>query len=116
MPLDLIRGRPSWTRLLATPSGFSRAWRSCSSAFGYLVGDEQRHRGPTADATGQGKLRKLFRRGQHDAPSTAATNAPPSKTRTNFRRAMSQLFGIIGFLLIVAGLMAAVLGVFYPSE
>ncbi len=72
--------------------------------------------GLTADATGQGKLRKLFRRGQHNAPSTAATNAPPSKTRTNFRRAMSQLFGIIGFLLIVAGLMAAVLGVFYPSE
>ena len=61
--------------------------------------------GLTADATGQ-----------HNAPSTAATNAPPSKTRTNFRRAMSQLFGIIGFLLIVAGLMAAVLGVFYPSE
>ena len=70
----------------------------------------------TADATGQGKLRRLFRRGQHNAPSTAATNAPPSKTRTNFRRAMSQLFGIIGFLLIIAGLMAAVLGVFYPSE
>ena len=72
--------------------------------------------GQTADATGQGKLRKLFRRGQHNAPSTAAANAPPSRTRTNFRRAMSQLFGIIGFLLIVAGLMAAVLGVFYPSE
>jgi hypothetical protein len=71
--------------------------------------------GQTADATGQGRLRKLFRRGQHTAPSTAATNAR-SKTRTNFRRAMSQLFGIIGFLLIVAGFMAAVFGVFYPGE
>jgi hypothetical protein len=70
----------------------------------------------TADATGQGKLRKLFRLGQHNAPSTAAANTPPSRTRTNFRRAMSQPFGIIGFLLIVAGLMAALLGVFYPSE
>jgi hypothetical protein len=29
---------------------------------------------------------------------------------------MSQLFGIIGFLLIVAGFMAAVFGVFYPGE
>jgi len=29
---------------------------------------------------------------------------------------MSQLFGIIGFLMIIAGLMAAVLGVFYPGE
>ena len=70
----------------------------------------------TADATGQRKLSKLFRRGQHNAPSTAAANAPPSRTKTNFRRAMSQLFGLIGFLLIVTGLMAAVLGVFYPSE
>jgi hypothetical protein len=68
------------------------------------------------DATGRGKLRSLFRRGQPNAPSTAATNAPPSRTATNFRRAMSQLFGIIGFLLIIAGLMAAVLGVFYPGE
>jgi hypothetical protein len=72
--------------------------------------------GQIADATGRGKLRSLFRRGQPNAPSTAATNAPPSRTATNFRRAMSQLFGIIGFLLIIAGLMAVVLGVFYPGE
>lgn len=68
--------------------------------------------GQIANATGEGKLGRLFRRSQPNAPSTAAT----SKTRSNFRRAMSQLFGIIGFLLIVAGLMAAVLGVFYPSD
>lgn len=73
--------------------------------------------GRSAGSTERGKLRGLFRRGksQPNAPSTAA-NATPSKTATNFRRAMSQLFGIIGFLMIIAGLMAAVLGVFYPGE
>jgi flagellar biogenesis protein FliO len=73
--------------------------------------------GRSASTAEQGKLRGLFRRrkSQADAPSTAATNAP-SKAASNFRRAMSQLFGIIGFLLIIAGLMAAVLGVFYPGE
>jgi magnesium-transporting ATPase (P-type) len=73
--------------------------------------------GRSASATEQGKLRGLFRRrkSQPNAPSTAATNAP-SKAASNFRRAMSQLFGIIGFLMIIAGLMAAVLGVFYPGE
>ena len=29
---------------------------------------------------------------------------------------MSQLFGIIGFLLIIAGLMSVLLGIFYPGE
>jgi uncharacterized membrane protein YraQ (UPF0718 family) len=74
--------------------------------------------GRSASTAEQGKLRGLFRRrkSQADAPSTAGTNATPSKTASNFRRAMSQLFGIIGFLLIIAGLMAAVLGVFYPGE
>ena len=74
--------------------------------------------GRSASATEQGKLRGIFRRrkSQPNAPSTATTNATPSKTATNFRRAMSQLFGIIGFLMIIAGLMAAVLGVFYPGE
>lgn len=74
--------------------------------------------GRSASATEQGKLRSIFRRGkiQPNVPSTAAANATPSKTVSNFRRAMSQLFGIIGFLMIIAGLMAAVLGVFYPGE
>ena len=74
--------------------------------------------GRSVSATDQGKLRSIFRRrkSQPNAPSTGATNATPSKAASNFRRAMSQLFGIIGFLLIVAGFMAAVFGVFYPGE
>jgi hypothetical protein len=31
----------------------------------------------------------------------------------SFRRAMSQFFGIVGFLMILAGLLAIVLGIFY---
>ena len=74
--------------------------------------------GRSTDAAERGKLRGLFKRrkSQLNAPSPAATNATPSKTASNFRRAMSQLFGIIGFLMIIAGLMAALLGVFYPGE
>jgi len=34
----------------------------------------------------------------------------------SFRRAMSQFFGIVGFLMIIAGLMAIFLGVFYVGS
>jgi len=34
----------------------------------------------------------------------------------SFRKAMSQLFGIIGFLLMIAGLMAIFLGAFYVGS
>ena len=74
--------------------------------------------GRVAAPQSKGSSGSIFRRrkSQPNAPSTATTNATPSKTASNFRRAMSQLFGIIGFLMIIAGLMAAVLGVFYPGE
>jgi hypothetical protein len=32
-----------------------------------------------------------------------------------FRHAMSQLFGIVGFLLVTAGLVAIILGVYYSA-
>jgi len=34
----------------------------------------------------------------------------------SFRRAMSQFFGIVGFLMILAGLMAIFLGIFYVGS
>jgi predicted negative regulator of RcsB-dependent stress response len=39
----------------------------------------------------------------------------PAKKRAaaNFRNAMSQFFGIVGFLMMIAGLVALVLGIFY---
>lgn len=60
-------------------------------------------------ATKEAAVAKILKGGQvRDA-------AASKKLATyNFRRAMSQLFGIIGFLLIIAGLMAVTLGIFYP--
>jgi hypothetical protein len=34
----------------------------------------------------------------------------------SFRRAMSQFFGIVGFLMILTGLMAIFLGIFYVGN
>lgn len=34
----------------------------------------------------------------------------------SFRRAMSQFFGIVGFLLMLAGMMAIFLGIFYVGS
>ena len=36
-----------------------------------------------------------------------------SSAAGNFRRAISQFFGIVAFLMIIAGLMAIFLGIFY---
>jgi hypothetical protein len=61
-------------------------------------------------ATREATLTKLLKGGQTPDGQVAA-----KKIKTNnFRRAMSQLFGIVGFLLAIAGLMAATLGIFYP--
>lgn len=38
---------------------------------------------------------------------------PKAAAPGSFRRAMSQFFGIVGFLMILAGLLAIVLGIFY---
>ena len=63
-----------------------------------------------ANATREATLTKLLKGGQ-----TADGQIASKKMATNnFRRAMSQLFGIIGFLLAIAGLMAGLLGIFYP--
>jgi hypothetical protein len=60
-----------------------------------------------AVATREATVRKLFGGGRK-GPRDSHNLAPHY-----FRRAMSQLFGIIGFLLVIAGLMAVFLGIFY---
>ncbi|HVZ04689.1 hypothetical protein [Hyphomicrobium sp.] len=60
-----------------------------------------------AIATRESAVNKLFKGG--DTPRAAAQPLG----RHYFRRAMAQFFGIAGFLLIIAGLMATVLGIFY---
>lgn len=57
--------------------------------------------------------------GQRDAnfgkilKGQAGAKAPPPGS---FRRAMSQFFGIVGFLMMLAGLMAIFLGIFYVAS
>jgi hypothetical protein len=78
---------------------------------GFLLFRWARRRDPSATiavATREATVRKLFGGGRKDAAQRSPNLAPHY-----FRRAMSQLFGIIGFLLIIAGLMAAFLGIFY---
>jgi hypothetical protein len=50
---------------------------------------------------------KIFKGGQ---------KPPKSSASSNFRRSMSQFFGIVGFLMIIAGLMAIFLGIFYVGS
>lgn len=61
-----------------------------------------------ATATREAAVNKLFKGGGGPQKS-----APQQLGKHHFRRAMAQFFGIVGFLLIVAGLMAAFLGIFY---
>ena len=60
-----------------------------------------------AEATKQSTIRRLF-----GAPPRNRT-AERKMAGHRFRGAIAQFFGIVGFLLLVAGLMAALLGIFY---
>jgi di/tripeptidase len=65
-----------------------------------------------AKATREAAVNKMFKGG-----TPSRSESPPAKKLAthHFRRAMAQLFGIVGFLLIIAGLMAALLGMFYTG-
>lgn len=63
-----------------------------------------------AAATREATVNKLLGNG-----GKGVAQAPKNLPTHHFRRAMAQLFGIIGFLLIIAGLMAAFLGIFYTG-
>lgn len=64
---------------------------------------------PDRNATAQhdASVGKIFKGGQ---------KGPKSSAPGSFRRAMSQFFGIVGFLLIITGLMAIFLGIFYVGS
>src|SRR5512136_701681 len=63
-----------------------------------------------ANATKEAALHKLFK-GNPGDPPPAVKKLPEH----HFRRAIAQFLGIVGFLLIIAGLMAALLGIFYQG-
>jgi hypothetical protein len=103
-PMEATFGHPLWisSGLLLMLAGFWLfRWASRNSATGEI-----------ANATKEVAINKLLKGNQGREASPAAKNLPAH----NFRRAMSQLFGIVGFLLIVAGLMSALLGIFYTGE
>lgn len=69
--------------------------------------------GATTDAAVE-----ALRHGTRAGPDDAKRSGPhPARTKKiasyGFRNAMSQLFGVIGFISVVVGLMLAVLGAFY---
>jgi hypothetical protein len=64
-----------------------------------------------ANATREAAVDKLIRGQKSSAQASSKKLAPHY-----FRRAMAQFFGIIGFLLIIAGLMAIFLGIFYVAS
>jgi hypothetical protein len=69
--------------------------------------------GRIASATREAAVNKLFKGGNGQ---DATMQASSQKLATHhFRRAISQLSGITGFLLIIAGLMAVLLGIFYAG-
>jgi hypothetical protein len=78
----------------------------------FSLGQPQQCDGRNCECQKEVAINKLLKGNQGREASPAAKNLPAH----NFRRAMSQLFGIVGFLLIVAGLMSALLGIFYTGE
>ena len=66
-----------------------------------------------AAATTGAAINKLRKNSVKSAgmPSPAARIS----TAARFRNSMAQLLGIVGILMLIAGLLAAVFGVFYPA-
>jgi uncharacterized membrane protein len=67
-----------------------------------------------AAATTEVAVNKLFKNSASKVPAGGST-AKKQRAAANFRNAMSQLFGIVGFLMIIAGLVAVVFGIFYSG-
>lgn len=77
------------------------------------------------DATTEAAISAMRRRGRPDMPSelksrlddvsseATATGKTKKVARYAFRHAMSQLFGVVGFLAVVGGLLLAILGIYY---
>ncbi|MBR2536758.1 MAG: hypothetical protein IKE66_11875 [Hyphomicrobium sp.] len=81
--------------------------------------------GAIADATAEAAIGALKKRGRPDMPADirarlddvagapTATGKARKVARYAFRHAMSQVFGIAGFIMVMAGLLLAVFGAFY---
>jgi hypothetical protein len=102
--MDPIFGHPLWVSsgvLMMLGGGLLIHWSRRNN-----VSDEIAH------ATREAAVNKLFRGGR----ATPADSALKKLPANHFRRAMSQLAGIVGFLLIIAGLTSAFFGVFYEAS
>jgi hypothetical protein len=62
-------------------------------------------------ATREAAVQKLLKTPGAKSPADAAKK----RASANFRNAMSQFLGIVGFLLIIGGLTSIVLGIFYTG-
>jgi uncharacterized membrane protein len=67
-----------------------------------------------AAATTETAVNKILKNSGAKVPAGAPT-AAKKRAAANFRNAMSQFFGIVGFLMIFAGLVAIVFGIFYSG-
>ncbi len=65
-------------------------------------------------AATEAAVNKLLKNSASKAPAASSTTAK-NRAAANFRNAMSQFFGIVGFLMIIAGLVAVVFGIFYDA-
>ncbi len=66
-----------------------------------------------AAATADVAINKL----RKNSPKPAGAPSPAARisTATRFRNSMAQLAGILGILMLISGLVAAVFGIFYPA-
>lgn len=67
-----------------------------------------------AAATTEAAVNKLLKNSAGKVPA-AGPGAAKKRAAANFRNAMSQFFGIVGFLMIISGLVAIVFGIFYSG-
>lgn len=71
-------------------------------------------RAAIAAATTEAAINKLRKKSGAAGPAPAKTSAG-STARTRFRNSMAQFFGIVGVLMMIAGIVAMVFGIFYSA-
>ncbi|WP_414462036.1 hypothetical protein [Hyphomicrobium sp. DY-1] len=71
-------------------------------------------RAAIAAATTEAAINKLRKKPGAAGPGQPKASAGGS-ARTRFRNSMAQFFGIVGILMVIAGLVAMTFGVFYTA-
>jgi len=102
--MDPTFGHPIWIAagVLLVLAGFGLfRWAARNNASGEI-----------AAATTEAAINKLLKKSP-DRNAGGSSALAKKRAIAQFRHAMSQFFGIVGFLLILAGFMAALLGIFY---